>query len=70
METTPEITPEATAAATPNFYITVTTPSGEPARIERMMTAGDLAIVFLLIVLIVSVWGFYLSPRLGGKRDR
>ncbi len=69
METTPEITPEATLAATPDFYIELVTPSGEPARIERLMTAGDLAIVFLLIVLLVSVWGFYLSPR-GGKTNR
>ena len=69
---TPTATPTETPTATPtpNFYIEVTTPAGEPARIERAVSGGDLVIIVLLFALLISIWGMYLSDRLGGVKNR
>lgn len=70
-ESTPEVTEVPSPEPTPtlNYYVELVTPAGEPARIERSISAGDLAIIFLLAVLLVSVWGMYVSHRLGGDVD-
>jgi len=63
---TPTPTETSTATPTPNFYIQFTTPSGEAARVERTITAGDIAIFTALVLLVLSGWSWYVSWRLGG----
>lgn len=57
-------TPSATPTATPNYYIEVTTPAGEPARIARQVSVADTVMLVLLFGILISLWLMYLVRRL------
>jgi hypothetical protein len=63
------LTPTATYTPTPQFFIEVTTPAGEAARIERAATGGDIVIILLLFALLASLWAMYLFDRFGKRGD-
>lgn len=68
MTETPTITPtpSATPTATPDYYVALTTPAGEDARMVREAYPDELMTVALLIALIVSVWLIFIVNRLEG----
>jgi hypothetical protein len=57
-------TPTETAPPTVSYWIEVLTPEGEPARIGREGTIFDVAVVVLLVLLLLSVWGMWITMRL------
>lgn len=59
---TPTATP--TPSPTPNLYIAMTTPAGEGAYALREVRVTEIVIILLLVALLVSIWGMYLSERL------
>jgi len=61
---TPTITP--TPTATLNYYVELTTPGGEDARMVREAYVDELMTVALLIALIISIWLMYVVNRLEG----
>lgn len=67
---TPEPTPEVTATMTPvptlNYYVEMTTPDGEPARMVREVSTGDYLVILLLFALLVSIWLMWFLDRLKG----
>lgn len=70
MTDTPTPTPTATPtpAPTPNYYVELTTPYGQGARIVREVTVSEFTIILLLLALLISIWVMYLSRRLKGGR--
>jgi len=67
MESTEEATTEATEAPTVDYWIEVTTPAGEPARIAREASIVDLMVVVLLLSIVLSMWAMYSMERLRSK---
>lgn len=63
---TPTITP--TPTATPDYYVTMTTPGGEPARMVREVYPDELMTVALLVALLISIWLQYIINRLKGDK--
>lgn len=56
---TPTLTPTATLTPTPAPYVYMTLePDGQAVQFEYTATAGDVAVVFMLVSVLFSVWIF------------
>lgn len=64
---TATFTPSPTFTPTLNFYIEVTTPAGEAARIERTVTIADYTQIVLLFAILISLWVMFIVQRF--RRD-
>lgn len=68
---TPTETPTPTATYTPTFvyWVELTTPAGDPARLVREVSTGDYLVILLLFAILLSLWVFWIADRLkGGKK--
>lgn len=59
-------TPTPTLTPTPDFYVTLTTPDGNPARIAREMSVADMWLILLLTAILLSMWLMWLINRAKG----
>jgi hypothetical protein len=64
MTDTPSPTETPTPTATTSYWVEVLTPEGNAARIGREGTIFDVAVVVLLVLLLLSVWGMWITMRL------
>lgn len=65
---TPTVTPMATNTPEPWVYMTLS--GGEVARLDYVVSAGDIALSVLLIALFFSLWAMFLFQVFVKRDDR
>jgi hypothetical protein len=60
-------TPSPTPTATPDYYVEMTTPQGDAARLSREVSIADLWMVGLLSAILFSQWLMHFADRFKEK---